>query len=557
MKEQQSLPTRKTTQLKPQNKNKTILLVVDTLDGRGDLEHFKAFYKQIKQDYPELKIAALIGGWGANASFCHALIDFLKQESRNLDAVHINIETATDSQLASGGLTFKKRTEDYKHLVLSQLVLPFSFDEFKKKVTAENLAMIVQISVQKIKFTAPIINWISALQRTIPNVVIAEYGASLSKGHNMGLGKDDIGVRMIADWQEASLATQALKLEAITNVRFHKHLLGEPQSSGAAYLETRKLFAGYLQSEIAYSLFITTQVYAYICANKEQEPSLLGLDFYMPEHYLNYSVLVNLLNKLGIPAEEIVLVTQNTTIDLNKKIRLFTNKEFPLNDCDFKSLCYAATSVACAGDDSWTTAFSAPNLPFYLPNRNHSIKSNFNRDLYNKLSQFAVLPQYMDQLELRSYFFSSSGVTIIHDSYEIDAYSLNIFLLQGDTYNAEGKPYHGSLPNDPDTLSQIRQGLTLAYAKKIGTFIADNHADLLNEQHSFRKHLFAHDNALSKLPEILADLAFLKYNAATAKGYPSIRYSIFTHKAHDVRDGCEPPEGCYLDFKNQKTLIIP
>ena len=51
----------------PPGKRASLLLVVDSVDGRGDIEHFIAFALRIKKICPEINLMGMIGVWGSNS----------------------------------------------------------------------------------------------------------------------------------------------------------------------------------------------------------------------------------------------------------------------------------------------------------------------------------------------------------------------------------------------------------------------------------------------------------------------------------------------------------
>ena len=473
----------------PKGRNNTLLLVVDCLDGLGDFIHFKEFAKYIKTHYPALKLAGIIGLGLANRSLCEAAIDFIESNRAMFTDLYIFNNRTAEYQNES----YANMESSYKHKTLQKLIIPFpefdttySTSEVLDKLNDE-VAIIFQISVVNLSFGGNEPNaidlWLEKKQRMLPYSIFGEYGSTETKDC-MGLGEENSGIRLMDEWQGE--VTQEKRIQALlsidSNLEFLEALLMKkaPTAKDAEqYYTTRKFFPGYLQKEMPLTFFIALTC----CAHNNHT----GLDFYVPEQYINIKVFAELFQKIGIKDSDWRIINPGSAIEPATRIRIFTNR-FRLNDIDYKKLYYAASGIAgCSGDDSFSTVFSSGNLPVLLCR--HPKKTQLLRQMIEELDSLSCgtyakfLKLFLEDLTIKFTTHCAKAMLAFHLWY-----------------------YKGDFCDDPNELYapdvnylEAQKMILITYAKTIGEFILKNSHALEQELNTYRKHVYHSRNVFSHL----------------------------------------------------------
>ena len=489
-----------------------LLLFVDCLDGRGDFEHFKAYALYLKKTFPDLKLIGIVGVWRNNVSACKAVINFLKSERSLFEDILVSVDEL------GGSKRILSADEDAE--IRNKLIIPFrlNISSFLLRNSSVNAGLGISVADLKFSGDSRILEWVNDLKRRgIPVISFGEYGSCNREpnSYNMGLSQNllklprgnfqpgdrsaVVGIRMIEEWRGPITVEQ--KISALLNFSNKKFLnalvnpndlLSEVTTTEVSwYLEKRKIFPAYLSGELSVALFIMLQV-------SINQNNSYGLDFYVPAKSINQSVLMELLQKFGIGAENCVFYddlskTHNIEKDFNiPRVRIFSSL-ISLEDSDFKTLYYiAGGSVGACGDDSITTAFSTENLPFIL-HATHWCKQDFFRQMQQIASalNLELFAEYLRKL--------NDPVTVALEGTEIRNVNFNYNLsVSRDCFDTDNQRYAENIP-----YRAFQQALIEELARQAGQFIMKNYEGIFAEFLIFREALYEHCNVFEKIPNIL------------------------------------------------------
>lgn len=472
----------------PTNKKVTILLTVDSADGRGDIEHFIAFALKIHALYPEINLIGMVGILGINDAACQQLIQFLKDSKNIFFKCYVNVnKTGCLKQKNFFDLSIEKQTFINK-----------SFAEFQLSVndlsTIDQLIDgFIQVSFGRIEFSdKKIQTWLERKKESkLPYFVLSEYGER-SGSHPMDITGN--GIRLVEAFQgDITLQKRMDVLFSLSSKAFLKSLLLKDDVSTKTiqdYMNSRILFPGFLQNELPATLFILIQTELYL--EQLKSGKLSGLDFHLPAQTLNQKVLAELFLECGLKANDWCIIGDKELSEKRAvKVRIFTNY---LNDEDYKKLYYfSASSAGCSGDDTATTVLSTTNLPFYA-NYIHPIKSNFVYDVikYFGKIQCPTLEQYMDLFD-KDIVYTAHTNERQNTSLKFHMY----FSIHFDMQNGKGDYLQDV------TYLTFQKDLIKLYAKRIGQFVRLNTDKIEAELKEMHKVIYENANIFSLLPSLV------------------------------------------------------